>query len=65
MGALNNFRQTVEKVKQRMPSSIKIKFIGLVWFTIPKVLIDIKIGSKRAKTNKLAGIVEDDDELID
>lgn len=50
MNALSNFRVVVERVKQSCGTrDIKTKFIGLVWFTIPKVLMDIKIRGVRNK----------------
>mgnify|MGYP000941427884 CR=1 FL=1 len=56
MNALSNFRVVVERVKQSCGTrDIKTKFIGLVWFTIPKVLMDIKIRGVRNKIKPEVG----------
>lgn len=44
MVALNQFRATTAKIKsEKLDIGVNKKYIGLVWFTVPKVLMDIKI----------------------
>jgi hypothetical protein len=67
MVALNQFRALTARIKsEKLAIKANKKFIGLVWFTVPKVLMDIKVHAKKVNNPDLAKEEDSEgDEVVD